>query len=158
MGDTCVPVDASLTQYRELSLLSPNYGRGPASTRRVVDVDLFNGGIVEESVEFGVELSSIDRDRVDHHAAAIEGPNGQLPNGELFWKICEITRGVARVGVQENRARRPVGGVGFRIERVVRDEYERFADLGVTEAMTTRIPRLLIGDVRQPAQIPQRCG
>jgi hypothetical protein len=115
MGDTSVPVDASLTQYRELSLLSPNYGRGPASTRRVVDVDLLNGGIVEESVEFGVELSSIDRDRVDHHAAAIEGPNGQLPNGELFWKICEITRGVARVGVQENRARRPVGGVDFRI-------------------------------------------
>jgi hypothetical protein len=74
-----------------------------------VDVDLLNGGIVEESVEFGIEFSSIDRGRVDHHAAAIEGPNGQLPNGELFWKICEITRGVARLGVQEDRARRPIG-------------------------------------------------
>jgi hypothetical protein len=57
-----------------------------------VDVDLLNGGIVEGSVEFGIEFSSIDGSRVDHHAAAVEGSNGQLPNGELFWKICEIAR------------------------------------------------------------------
>jgi hypothetical protein len=120
-------------------------------------VDLLNAGIVEESVEFGIEFSSINRGRVDHHAGAVEGSNGQLPNGELFWKICEIARGVTTFGVQEDRARRPVEGADFRIERVARDEYERFADLGVTEAMTTRIRRLL-SDVRQPAQVPQRCG
>ena len=53
--------------------------------------------------------------------------------------------------MEEDRARRAIGRVGS--ERVVRDEDQLVADLGVEQALAARVARVLVGDVHRAAAL-----
>jgi hypothetical protein len=109
-----------------------------------VNVDFGGGVVVEESSQLIVKAASVDDRSVNHHCVTIERPHGELASGELVRKVGAVVGWGARLFVEKDRAARSVWTVDG--EGIVSDEDERFADLGIAEALSTRVAGLGVGD------------
>ena len=81
---------------------------------QVIGVD-----IAEHLGDLVVEVLAVDHRGVDHHGLAVEGPYGELANGQLVGSI-EVDLVGARFAMDEDRAGRTIGRIG--VEGIVRDE------------------------------------
>ena len=82
------------------------------------------------------------------HGVVVERPHRQLTSGQLARKRTAWGRCLARVNVEENGTGRTVGRV--LIERVVRYQHEFLSDLRITQALSARVPGLLVCHVGWP--------